>query len=327
MRALGMPWDLVALSAAARHGHLEMFQWLHENGCPRHNSLMSLDVSQCEHLNILKYAFAHGYTLNDRVHKHAAGRGDLEMLGWAHENIPNNQSNTFICFCAAQNGQFETLKWLRERGYKWDERVCSGAADAGHLEMLQWARAAGCPWDEKTCESALYNGHFDVLKWAYEAGCPLNERAVWYIAVRGDIEMLKWARATGTVAFDESTFSGAAGHLGALQWLYAEGCPWDSGVYCRAACLGNMETLHWLHSVGCPLGEGLFFGAAQSGRLDIIKWGRAVGCPWPAGGICGMVHTAEHIDILDWAHEVDGCKCELYSHWNMALLKQCIVLS
>ena len=41
-------------------------------------------------------------------------------------------------------------------------------------------------------------------------------------------------------------------HLEVLQWLRAEGCPWDFHTCKLAARDGHLETLRWARENGCP---------------------------------------------------------------------------
>ena len=66
---------------------------------------------------------------------------------------------------AAGRGDLETLKWLRDKGFPWNEDACARAAEGGHLEVLKWLRAEGCPWDEWACERAAKGGHLKMLRW------------------------------------------------------------------------------------------------------------------------------------------------------------------
>ena len=40
--------------------------------------------------------------------------------------------------------------------------------------------------------------------------------------------------------------------LEVLQWLRAEGCPWDYGTCYHAVNQGHVETLRWARENGCP---------------------------------------------------------------------------
>jgi len=73
---------------------------------------------------------------------------------------------------AAKLGYLNVIKWARENGCPWDDRVCSTAALKGYLNIVIWARENGCSWNNRTCENAARQGHLEVLKWARENGCP-----------------------------------------------------------------------------------------------------------------------------------------------------------
>ena len=62
----------------------------------------------------------------------------------------------------------EILKWLRSKGFPWDEEACAGAAEGGHLEVLKWLRSEGCPWDAGTWDAAKES----TREWLRENGCP-----------------------------------------------------------------------------------------------------------------------------------------------------------
>jgi len=44
----------------------------------------------------------------------------------------------------------------------------------------------------------------------------------------------------------------AGGHLGALQWLRARGCPWDAETCKDAEDFGHGAVLEWARANGCP---------------------------------------------------------------------------
>jgi hypothetical protein len=156
---------------------------------------------------------------------------------------------------AAEKGDTDVLKWLRENGCPWNECACSYAAENGHLDMLKYLRSNGCPWNKWMCEYAARNGHLDVLKYLRENDCP----------------------------WDELTFSATArnGHLDVLKYLRENDCPWDERACYYAAYNGHLDVLKWLHSNGCPWDEQTYTYTAQNGHLDVLKWISENGCPKP----------------------------------------------
>ncbi|WZN59600.1 ankyrin repeat protein [Chloropicon roscoffensis] len=143
-------WNCGAVATAAEGGHVEVLQWLRQNGCPWGNSTCY----------------------------NAARGGHLDALKWARSQDPPCPWGYMTCAYAAQGGHLEVLKWARSQDppCPWSAVTCSEAADGGHLEFLKWARSQDppCPWSESTCARAACGGHLDVLKWArsQDPPCP-----------------------------------------------------------------------------------------------------------------------------------------------------------
>ena len=113
-------------------------------------------------------------TVKKPEEREAVKKGYLSTLQHMHSRGRLSRKK-YLCEDAARGGHLEVLKWARENGCPWDERMCTYAAEGGHLEVLKWARENGCPWDEKMCWDAAYGGHLEVLKWARANGCPWDE--------------------------------------------------------------------------------------------------------------------------------------------------------
>jgi hypothetical protein len=62
-----------------------------------------------------------------------------------------------------------------------------------------------------------------------------------------------------------------------LQWLHAEGCPWDGGTCARAAAGGHLELLRWARAHGCPWDELSCLGLAIiAGHKTASEWAAAL---------------------------------------------------
>lgn len=74
--------------------------------------------------------------------------GRIEVLEYMEKTrtIHDGPEKYWFCCEAAAAGQLTTLKWCREREYKY-------------------------PWDKRTCISAALNGHLDILEYAIDEGC------------------------------------------------------------------------------------------------------------------------------------------------------------
>lgn len=73
----------------------------------------------------------------------------------------------------------------------------------------------------------------------------------------GNLEGLK--AAVKVPRFDQdyspqlTRYAARSGNLEMLQWLRANGCPWDKETTLAAAEGGHLEILQWAHAMGCRL--------------------------------------------------------------------------
>ena len=95
-------------------------------------------------------------------------RGNLEMVKYcvAHK-CPINE---FACANAAENGQLECLKYLREEAKApWDLQTALWAAGNGHLHILEYlVEREYDEYSENTVLVAAEYGHLDCLKYLHE---------------------------------------------------------------------------------------------------------------------------------------------------------------
>tara|TARA_B110000459_G_scaffold40324_1_gene43613 strand:- start:565 stop:1248 length:684 start_codon:yes stop_codon:yes gene_type:complete len=72
-----------------------------------------------------------------------------------------------------------------------------------------------------------------------------------------------------------------SGHLEVLQWLHANGCPWNKWTCAAAVAYGHVKVLQWASGNECPCDEAeTVFRAAFNGHLNILIWACVKGCPW-----------------------------------------------
>ena len=93
---------------AAKSGHIECLQYLHENDCP-------WDKEACAR---------------------AAEYGHLECLQYLHEN--GCPWDTEVCDRAAENGQLWCLEYLYKNGCPWDKWTCYHIEANGELDCLEY---------------------------------------------------------------------------------------------------------------------------------------------------------------------------------------------
>ena len=112
----------------------------------------------------------------------------------------------------------------------------------------------------------------------------------------------------------ETTWEDAAGlgYLSTLKHLHRQGRLKLSQVedtqkvlQQEAAAKGQLEVLQWLHANGCPWNADTCAWAAKGGHLEVLQWARENGCPWDNLTCCWAIQYG-HIELLNWA-VANGC--------------------
>ncbi len=165
-------------------------------------------------LNVLKVAHAEPHVSLDvdLLWKIAADNGHYEMMEWAIETFGMPTDNT-ACNAAMCNGNLDSLKWLRERGFPWNGEVLSVAAgNRNGREVIEWALANGCEINLASdppamMERATLYGQLDTLQWLWAKyyGC-------------------RWNARHHTILMDHAMTNNRAD---VMHWLMQQGCPYD----------------------------------------------------------------------------------------------------
>jgi hypothetical protein len=188
----------------------------------------------------------------------------------------------------------------------------------------------------------LYSSVFTTLsrlRLAHEGGINSSTHIYQNAAGRhASVELLVAARELG-MQFSVGMMQSASRYnqLSVLQYLHAEGCPWDSRVCTIAASTGRLDILRWLRDNGCPWNDAYILSyAASSGSLDVTAWVKqqpgvecnleamkraaehgftaiceylyAEQCEW-SSSVCFWAALNGHVDTLRWLHE-HGCPWE-----------------
>jgi len=182
----------------------------------------------------------------------AARGGQLATLQWMH------RKDLFACL---------SEKYVRPDGTMGRDQgamdavnaVRMAAAEGGHVAVLEWLQVAlGCTCASgpgRSCAAAALAGHVRAVLWLVaHGGCGCASAHVYAAAAKGGhvpvLEFLaKWfdydyvaktGDVWGVTSIGPDRPAGAcllaarAGHVGVLQWLRANSCPWDRGQ-CLAA--------------------------------------------------------------------------------------------
>ena len=91
------------------------------------------------------------------------------------------------------------------------------------------------------------------------------------------------------------------GNLHILQWVTANGWPWDDNNICyTAVARAYLELMQWARENGCPWHEYTSILAIEEGLLKVLKWAKAKGCDWDES-VCMFAAEAGYLKVLKWA--------------------------
>jgi hypothetical protein len=123
LRAAGCPWDAEVCTAAAECYQVETLRWLHEQGCPWNAPYIcrrAVSSDNSRSIELLQYMLSAG-TLTDAA-----------LL-------------TELLLRAGEYWQLAVAKWLRQQGAEWPAILYDPVySDLWDGEVLAWARAEGC---------------------------------------------------------------------------------------------------------------------------------------------------------------------------------------
>ena len=328
------------IQKAILYGHQHVVDWFYAMAVEAERGNDPVATTGCIAPRGQVWAFLNN---NNILCDRAAEGGHLAILVWLCEK--GCPWSKWTCASAAVSGFLATLEWLRANGCPWDALTCAYAARRGHMDVVKWARAHGCPWNHSVCANAASNGHLALLQWARTNRCPWNVRdCILGAAKNGHLHVIRWMHAVGrswtpkeeygshlnVVLGDQDAgwskdtphqrglqaMSQAAlgGHLHVVQWMRANGCPWDTLVCAMAARGGHMHVLEWAHGNGCPWDVQVYMDAAARGHLHIAEWACARGCPFDYGqsgdepmiDMCWRAAEHGHLRMIQWLR-AHGC--------------------
>jgi hypothetical protein len=158
----------------AKTNKLELLKWAREEKECEWNE-RTIDAGACQgNLEMVKYCVANECPIDEWACAWAAQNGQLEVLKYLREEVKATWDSRTASF-AAGNGHLHILEYLVERKFdKYNEWVCILAAAYGHLDCLKYLHeTAKAPWDEDAVREAHENNRIECLQYLLDNDCPL----------------------------------------------------------------------------------------------------------------------------------------------------------
>lgn len=181
-----------ALLFAAQGGHIELFQWLLENGAPindrsRDGCTALIKASLCGHFEFVRYLLHKGVDVNERdnfgfnAFLSATSRGHLGLLKCLVEHGADYRARTHqnksALIIAASQGHLDVVRWLVDDLHVDTQERCRQGLTAllfasleGHSAVVEWLLQAkhACVSERSTDGNtglllAAWSGHAEVI--------------------------------------------------------------------------------------------------------------------------------------------------------------------
>ena len=158
----------------AETNKLELLKWAREEKKCRWDEETIYVIAGQGNLEMVKYCVANECPINERTCAEAAENGDLEVLKYLREEAKAPWGSATAAW-AASNGHLHILEYLVERKYdEFDEEACEFAATHGHLDCLKYLHeTAKAPWDSSAVLVAHENDHPECVQYLLNNNCPL----------------------------------------------------------------------------------------------------------------------------------------------------------
>ncbi|OWY98651.1 hypothetical protein PHMEG_00030533 [Phytophthora megakarya] len=315
LRRVAPDWK-EAVEAAARGGHVHVFDWMTERTDGRGPWTKDWE-------NAVDVAASHGHL--DAV-KWLCNQGIEKCISWGATLVApsiyvKERSHRYHIEQAIANAHLAVAKFLRSMG----EEVClinamDLAAENGHLQMLQWLQATGllnCTTD--AMDGAARSGHLEVVQWLHEnrtEGC--SSDALSYATHYGHLEVAKWLYDNVHTTFRLTTALSInkCRHLEILQWINSH---FEKANYREAMSVagknGDLEVLEWLHKHKLTdFNSYGLSGAAHNGHVKVVQWFWVhYSDKFDPVDVLRDAARAGHLDIVRWLCDNNIVDCSRLS--------------
>ncbi|OQS01096.1 hypothetical protein ACHHYP_01836 [Achlya hypogyna] len=271
-----------ALEFAARHGHLNIVEFLHRAG---HNlTAEAMDEAAAGgHVHVLRYLSARQV------------QGTLE----------------FAIVEAAKNGYEETVAFLLEAGAS-AASALSHAVKAGHAACVRVLvdhlrlRAPEGHFPVALITAAVVGGHEEVRTILHPLQIWPNEY-MDSVAAAGRLDLLESLHASGYFKCSTNAMDLAAanGHLAVLRFLHEQRqARCSQSAMDGAAAKGHMEILKYLHETcHAPPGSFAIAWAAMAGHLDAVRYLNEVCLARSCDDVAERAASSGHLDVVKYAND------------------------
>lgn len=328
----GCPWDATACNQAVVRGRLNVVQYLHDNGCPWDDMTYRLAI-ESGNTDIITHVANHGcpWTLDDA---YRAIQYDcvtaIELMYDGHHDPSVDRPEMMdmrLLVYAARRGNVDIVKHLHKYGFLMPRRAFEvavvnnrkavvqyliGELQIGYerygldlefmksvtVDMFQLIQNVGWIKSRDVYVEAISCGRVDLLMYLDKDGCPRSDVSMRMAILHGQPESVEYLRSIGyTLGIEDARASARIGHVGIMDYLHDNNCPWDTSVTRQAAAFNHLAMLKYLHEKHCPRDDDECLRAARNSEIQqyvIDTKDRENKKPWSAASLSIVQRLMAH---------------------------------
>lgn len=285
----GAVCDLNTMISAAKHGHLQLLQWLHRE-TRMYSSSVADQAAKSGHLKIIEWIYNSKLFVRNGIADSATESGNVELMQYLAQQgrYPSYNKYRTIVKHAIRTNNLPMLQWIKNR-MNMDRMCCVYAAEAGNWEALQWLGTQGFALDRRSVLTiAAKFGHLEIFEMLHakdvtKADVLLDpdhsETIVNQVIIKHDdcTPFLQYMYSHGYQFTSEHiTLAAQHNHLPTIQWLRSHDCDWSARAVAAAWKSELYNLVLWLVSNGCPVTEHLQKIISVHSRIAAILQSRNV---------------------------------------------------
>lgn len=245
--------------ALARHGHLELLQYVRSLSPPfTWGEATATAAAVGGHLDTLKWLHANGLPCTATAREQGARLDYLDAFIWGLRNDDIPTPNEYDLWLAAVRSP-TVLAWLLARR-KATRAIVRRAGSVACLDLL-WKHAPDIVQQEAAgcLETALRRKDTELRRWIFATLPPDRVQSavtslVSYISVWWGATVLADFEAHGMRLDFTGVVCQTAKDLDTVKYLRARGVPWGNDYYVYASNRSQgLERVVWAYENGCPL--------------------------------------------------------------------------
>lgn len=125
---------------ASRRNHVDVIRWLYETYNIQISESAVYLAAEYGSLDVIKYSYEIGAPSLNIMWKLASQHGQIHILQYIIDEHKDSIASITVGIyqTAIQKGQLDTVKWIREKGFDWDEDMITLAIHYKQYTIAKW---------------------------------------------------------------------------------------------------------------------------------------------------------------------------------------------